>query len=57
MTDRGNWPVKSIITFHIRAGINSEVVAGGVSYKKILFQFSMPINRKKWGMGWGGGLG
>lgn len=48
MTDMGNLPVKSIITFHIRAGINSKVMAGGgVSYKKYLSQFLMPINRKK----------
>lgn len=53
MTDRGNWPVKSIITFHIRAVINSKVVAGwggGVKLqKKMLSQCSMPIKRKKWG--------
>ena len=49
MTDRGNRAVKSIITSHIRVGINSKVVAGeGGELQKKLSQFSMPIKRKKW---------
>ena len=42
MTDRGNRAVKSIITSHIRVGINSKVVAGegGELQKKIVSIFN-----------------